>query len=110
MEDKEVGQQVLNMALDKGERLYPDTSTAGREKIRQQLRTAKDVWDSLQTDLVDLQRRTEVSATQWSAFTEGQGQLERWLLEVETWVNTDTDLKESLTEKRAQLQNNKVRN
>ena len=47
MAEKDAGFQRLNAAVEQGDKLYPDTATAGREKIRQQLRTAKEVWDSL---------------------------------------------------------------
>ena len=106
--DREVGLGKLNTAIEAGEKLYPDTASAGRERIRQQLRTAKDVWDSLLGDLNELQRRYDNVTSQWSTFREGQEILEKWMLEVETWIRTDTDLRNTLQEKRSQLQNNKV--
>ncbi len=106
--DKDTGQGKLNTAIDSGEKLYPDTATSGREKIRKQLRTAKDVWDRLLTDLMELQKNCQTSVTQWASFTDGQQHLDKWMLEVDTWLKTDTEPKTNLQEKRTQLQNNKV--
>ena len=47
--------------------------------------------------------------SQWAALNEGRDQLDKWILEVETWLKTDTELKNTLAEKRSQLQNNKVK-
>ena len=62
--EKDTGLQKLNTAIENGEKLYPDTSAPGREKIRQQLRLAKDVWDGLVADLTDAQHKAETSAAQ----------------------------------------------
>ena len=52
MAEKTAGEEKLSNVLEMGEKLYPDTASTGRDKIRNQLRTAKDVWDRLQADLV----------------------------------------------------------
>lgn len=88
--------------------MYPDTGAPGREKIRQQLRTAKDVWDSLLGDISEMQRKYDTSMGLLAAYREGAEGTEKWLLEVETWLKGDRELKNTLQEKRAQLQNNKV--
>ena len=106
--DRDVGLAKLNTAIEAGEKLYPDTASAGRERIRQQLRTAKDVWDSLLGDLSEVQRRHDALATQWTAFADGQEMVERWMLEAETWIKADAEPKNTLQEKRSQLQNMKV--
>ena len=41
MVEKDQGQVKLTAAIESGDKLYPDTATPGREKIRQQLRTAQ---------------------------------------------------------------------
>ena len=51
--DNELGK--LNALVESGEKLYPDTAKSGRENIRQQLRIARDVWDSLLGELNDAQ-------------------------------------------------------
>ena len=107
--DKEEGIQRLNACIQYGEKLYPDTATSGREKIRQQLRTAKDVWDSLLSDMAEMQRRFDNTLDLWSTYNTGAEELEKWILEVETWLKADTEMKNTLQEKKGQLQNNKVR-
>ena len=52
MAEKTAGEEKLSNVLEMGEKLYPDTASTGRDKIHNQLRTAKDVWDRLQADLV----------------------------------------------------------
>ena len=63
--------------MEHGEHLYPDTASSGREKIRQQLRTAKDVWDSLLGDLTELQRKLDSASMAWSTYKEGVEQLDK---------------------------------
>ncbi len=71
--EKDTGLQKLNTAIENGEKLYPDTSAPGREKIRQQLRLAKDVWDGLVADLTDAQHKAETSAAQVCTCIQKQG-------------------------------------
>ena len=105
---KNRGLDKLNSAIEEGEKLYPDTAPPGRDKIRQQLRTAKDVWDSLMSDLGEISRRLDAQRDQWSAYQDSSDQVERWLLEVETWLDADAGLKDGLSEKKTKLQNCKV--
>ena len=106
--NQQVGLSHLNAAIEAGERLYPDTAAPGREKVRQQLRTARDVGDAVVGDLAEAQRHHAATATLWASFSQGQQDVERWLLEAETWVKADSELRNSLQEKRSQLQNMKV--
>ncbi len=62
--EKEQGLQKLNATVEQGEKLYPDTAAPGRDQIRQQLRVAKELWDSLVADLSDAQHQAEASAAQ----------------------------------------------
>lgn len=106
--EKEHGLQRLNSASEAGEKLYPDTAAAGREKVRQSLRSAKEDWDRLFSALSDTQRRVDNFLLQWTSYAEGQDQLVRWLGDTEATVRGDTDLKNTLQEKRMQLQNQRV--
>ena len=107
--EKEHGLQRLNSAIEAGEKLYPDTAAAGREAVRQSLRTAKEDWERLFSALNDSQRRVDNFLLQWSSYAEGQDQLVRWLADTESTMQGDTDLKNTLQEKRMQLQNTRVR-
>lgn len=106
--EKEHGLQRLNSAIEAGEKLYPDTAAAGREKVRQSLRTAKEDWERLFSAINDTQRRVDSSLLQWMSYAEGQDQLVRWLADSESAIRADTDLKNTLQEKRMQLQNQRV--
>ena len=106
--EKEHGLQRLNSAIEAGEKLYPDTAAAGREKVRQNLRSAKEDWERLFSALNDTQRRVDNFLLQWMSYAEGQDNLVRWLGDTENIVRGDTDMKNTLQEKRMQLQNQRV--
>ncbi|KAK3090120.1 hypothetical protein FSP39_009339 [Pinctada imbricata] len=103
--EKEHGLQKLNAAVESGEKLYPDTAATGREKVRQELRRAKEDWDRLCSSLNDAQRRVDSFLMQWSSYSDGQDQLLKWMADMENALKSDVDLKNTLQEKRMQLQN-----
>ena len=94
--------------IEAGEKLYPDTAAHGRETIRQNLRSAKEDWEKLFSSLNDTQRRVDSFLLQWSSYAEGQDQLVRWIGDTEATLRGDVDLKNTLQEKRMQLQNHRV--
>lgn len=94
--------------IDRGEKLYVHTSPDGREIIRQQLRSLRTNWDNFSDDLNTATQKIEQCLLQFADFTVGQEQLTRWLKDVEKSMQNHTELKNSLQEKRAQLQNHKL--
>ncbi|ESO86156.1 hypothetical protein LOTGIDRAFT_167389 [Lottia gigantea] len=102
--EKEHGLQKLNSSIEAGERLYPDTAGPGREKVRQELRTAKENWEQLFSGLNDAQRKVDTFLIQWSSYADGQESLQRWMSETESALRADVDMKNTLQEKRTQLQ------
>ncbi|XP_063222936.1 muscle-specific protein 300 kDa isoform X4 [Bacillus rossius redtenbacheri] len=94
--------------VDKGEKLYAHTSPDGREIIRQQLRTLRSMWDSLSDKLQGSTHKLDQCLMQFAEFTLSQEQLTKWLKDVEKAMAQHTELKASLQEKRAQLQNHKM--
>ncbi|GFO48198.1 nesprin-1, partial [Plakobranchus ocellatus] len=102
--EKEHGHQKLSLAVESGEKLYPDTASMGREKVRGELRQAKQDWETLLQGLQDAQRRVDGYLMQWSSYTDGQDQMLRWMTETEGALRADVDLKNTLQEKRVQLQ------
>lgn len=106
--EKEHGLSKLNSAIESGEKLYPDTAAAGREKVRQSLRSAKEDWERLFSALNDTQRSVDNFLLQWSSYSEGQNKLLGWLTDTEATLRADVDLKSTLQEKRMQLQNHRV--
>ncbi|KAK7104412.1 hypothetical protein V1264_019133 [Littorina saxatilis] len=103
--EKEHGLQRLNGAIESGEKLYPDTAATGREKVRQDLRCAKEDWERLFNGLNEAQRRVDAFLMQWTSYIDGQDSLTRWLSDTEAGLRADMDLRNTLQEKRQQLQN-----
>lgn len=48
LSEKEQGEHKMNSLVLVGERLFPDTSAQGREKIRNELREIRERWDNLE--------------------------------------------------------------
>lgn len=96
--------------VDRGEKLYVNTNPEGRELIRQQLRSLRADWDKFSDDLNTATQKVEQCLLQFTDFAAGQEQLTRWLKDVENAMQNHTELKATLQEKRAQLQNHKLMN
>lgn len=105
--EKDQGYLKLRMAVETGEKLYPDTGAAGRENIRGQLRAAKQDLENFMSDLNNAQQSVDSSLQQWSSYVDGQKQIERWMTESEAALRADADLKSMLQEKKRQLQTHK---
>lgn len=108
MSEKEHGLQRLNTAIEAGEKLFTDSAAGGREKVRQSLRQAKEDWDRFNSNLHDAQRRVDSFLMQWSSYSDGQDQLMKWMTDMEKLLQEDVELKNTLQEKRMQLQNIRV--
>lgn len=94
--------------LDRGEKLYSHTSPDGREIIRQQLRNLRTIWDGFTDDLQNCTNKLDQCLIQFNDFSATQEQLTKWLKDVEKAMHQHTELKSTLQEKRAQLQNHKI--
>lgn len=99
---------VFEALLDRGEKLYSHTSPDGREVIRQQLRNLRTSWDNLIDDLNTATQKIDQCLLQFGEFSVAQEQLAKWLRDVEKAMQAHTELKPTLQEKRAQLQNHKL--
>ena len=64
VEAKEVGGEKFSKAFEAGERLYPSTSTEGREVIRQQLRDLREQWETYCDNLNDTLRHLDTTLAQ----------------------------------------------
>lgn len=95
--------------MESGEKLYPSTATEGRDIIRQELRTLRDQWEQVCDLLSDTQHKLDSCLLQWSSYDENFEQFQKWLLDTEIQLKEDTDLKSTLPDKKAQLQNHRVR-
>ncbi len=55
------------------------------------------------------QRKLECSMLEWSAYDDSFDQFQKWLLDAEVKLREDGEMKATLPDKKAQLQNHKVR-
>ena len=94
--------------IEMGEKLYSHTSPDGKEKIREQLQSLRNNWESLSEELQTSGTKIDTCLHQFSDFTSSQEQLTKWLKDIEKHMQQHTELKASLQEKRAQLQNHKI--
>lgn len=94
--------------IDLGEKLYVHTSPDGREIIRQQLRNLRTLWDGFTEDLQNTMQKLDQCLMQFAEFSLSHEQLTAWLRDVERAMHQHTELKCTLEEKRAQLQNHKI--
>lgn len=94
--------------IDLGEKLYIHTSPDGREMVRQQLRNLRTLWDGFTEDLQVAMQKLDQCLMQFAEFSLSQEQLTAWLRDVERDMHQHTELKSTLEEKRAQLQNHKI--
>ena len=60
------------------------------------------------TGLNEAQRRVDAFLMQWTSYVDGQDSLTRWMGEMEAALRADMDLRNTLQEKRQQLQNYRV--
>ena len=94
--------------IEMGEKLYSHTSPDGKEKVREQLQALRSAWDSLGEEMQNSGTKIDTCLQQFSDFTSSQEQLTKWLKDIERHMQQHTELKPSLQEKRAQLQNHKI--
>ncbi|CAG0920654.1 unnamed protein product [Notodromas monacha] len=72
-----------------GERLYPHTAAAGRDKIRTELRDLRDRWDEVEVRLGELQKKREVEAQQRTNLQDSLQQTRAWMESMEKTVAQD---------------------
>lgn len=106
--NKDQGLATFNSALESGEKLYPNTAHEGRERIRQDLRGLRDMWESYNDSLNESQRQLENSRMKWSSFDENYEQFVKWVVDMERQLSSDVELKNTVQEKRALLQHYRV--
>lgn len=97
---------ALNAA---GERILPDTSSQGREFVRQEIRRIRERWDSLAEGIVDQQKKQGLQSMQWSSYQETLQQILTWLDNMERTVKQEvSNVPSSLQEIRSKLHKCKV--
>lgn len=108
IEERNQKSEEFENLIESGEKLYSHTSPDGREIVRQQIRNLRTIWDGYTDDLQNATNKLDQCLMQFSDFTATQEQLTKWLKDVENAMHQHTELKATLQEKRAQLQNHKI--
>lgn len=108
LNEKDLGHQKLNSVIESGEKLYPDTAGAGREKIRGELRMANQDWENFSSNLNDTFHQMDSYLSQWSSYIDGHDHLLKWMAETGALLKADTELKNTLQEKKQKLQTLRV--
>ena len=107
-QNKDSGFKKLTDTVEIGEKLYPNTTSQGRDVIRQEIRGLKQDWESLYDEVLSAQRQLEVNLVQWTSFEDSYSQLDSWLINIEDQIKGEMPLKANLEEKKTQLQNYRV--
>lgn len=108
VEEKKSGQQLLNAVVEHGEALFSAITPDGREKIRSDLRTLRDTWEAHLDKVNQLYKRVESIIMQWSSFDDNFSQASKWLEEIQDRAAAEFELKSTLSDKKAQLQQYKA--
>ena len=108
IDGKEQGHALFTQVVEDGERLYPNTSTDGRDTIRHELRDLREGWEAFSDDLGSTKRMLESTISYWTAFEECCRQLNEWLDKTDQKLTSEDDLKNTLPEKKTVLEQRKV--
>ena len=109
LSEREQATHRLGSITALGERLYPDTATVGRERLRQDLRTMREFWEKLDDSIMEQQRRQEAQTLQWSSFSDSTQAARNWLDSMEKTIAVDPSNWLSLQELRSRLLKLKVK-
>lgn len=108
LDSKDQGFATFNTALECGEKLYPNTSNEGREGIRRELRSLREMWETFNDSLNETQRQLESNRMQWSSFDDNYEQLMKWIADCESQSMKNIELKNTLQEKKSMMQHYRV--
>ena len=108
MADKEEGMHMLQISLDNLQVVLPNTNVAGRDNMRQEMQTLQAEYDTLSADLNDTRNKLDGTLAQWTVYDDSIEQLRRWLNDLENQIHTETQLQNTLQEKKLQLDRIKV--
>lgn len=95
---------LLNNTVQLGEKLYPLTSTEGREIINTQIQELQQALETLFDGINTLHRDIATKKERWVGFEEKFENISSWISDAELKLPQEIELKASLEEKRSQLQ------
>lgn len=108
LSEREQAEHRLSNLTTIGERLFPDTAAAGREKIRKELRAIRERWDKLEEGIKEQQKLQDAQTLQWSSYQEMLQQTLTWLDAMEKSIQMDPSAWSSAQEVRAKLLKHKT--
>ncbi|KAK3865215.1 hypothetical protein Pcinc_029165 [Petrolisthes cinctipes] len=103
LSEREQATHRLGSITTIGERLYPDTATSGRERLRQDLRGMRERWERIENSITEQQRQQEAQSLQWASFSDSMQAARNWLDNMEKTVSVDPSNWLSLQELRSRL-------
>jgi nesprin-1 len=89
MAEKEQASHRLGSLTSAGERLFPETASAGREKIRQDLKLLRIRWEELERRLSEQHKSQEQKLQRLSTYQDGIVQISVWLDTMEKCIAND---------------------
>ena len=89
MSEKEQASHRLGSLSSAGERLFPETASPGREKIRQDLKVLRTRWEELEARLNEQQKKHEHQLHLMTSYQDGIIQIGIWLDMIEKSVSND---------------------
>jgi nesprin-1 len=89
MAEKEQASHRLGSLTSAGERLFPETASAGREKIRQDLKLLRIRWEELERRLSEQHKSQEQQLQRLSTYQDGIVQISVWLDTMEKCIAND---------------------
>lgn len=107
--DKEEGLHMLQISLDNLQIVLPNTSVAGRDSMRREMQVLQSEYDGLSADINDLKTKLDSTLTQWTVYDDSIEQLGRWLRDLEDQLEAESQLQNTLQEKKLQQERVKVR-
>ena len=99
---------MLQISLDNMQIVLPNTNVAGRDNMRREMQTLQAEYDALSADLNDTRNKLDGTLSQWTVYDDSVEQLRRWLTDLENQISTETQLQNTLQEKKLQLERVKV--
>ena len=99
---------MLQISLDNLQIVLPNTSVAGRDGMRREMQILQSEYDGLSADINDLKTKLDSTLTQWNVYDDSIEQLSRWLRDLEDQLEAESQLQNTLQEKKLQLERVKV--
>ncbi|RUS81756.1 hypothetical protein EGW08_010510, partial [Elysia chlorotica] len=108
LNEKEEGLHMLQVTMDSLQVVLPNTSVGGRDSLRRDMTQLQQDYDALSASLGEAKAQLAGTLAQWTVYDDSVEQLQRWLADLQTQVDADSVLQNTLQEKKLQLERVKV--